>query len=278
MVADDLATVRTEFGRFARQVSGYSLEHLLPEHGASLDRFLVGSEGTLGVVTGATVRLVADPPYRALVVLGYPSMPEAADVVPELLTHDPVACEGMDRGSARWSRRCRRCRGATRWLLVELTGDLPAELSARCERLAAAAGPVDQLVVTDLAQQRAIWAVREDGAGLAARATDPPGQPGWEDAAVPPERLGSYLRGFEELLSEHGLDGAPYGHLGDGCLHIRVNFDLAVAAGAAALPRSSWSRPPTSRSPTTAACRGSTATAGPAPSCSVGCTRHVRWS
>ena len=79
--------------------------------------------------------------------------------------------------------------------------------------------------------RRAIWGVREDGAGLAARATDPPGQPGWEDAAVPPERLGSYLRGFEELLSEHGLDGAPYGHLGDGCLHIRVNFDLASQPG-----------------------------------------------
>ncbi|NUS49885.1 MAG: FAD-binding protein, partial [Nocardioidaceae bacterium] len=110
VVDDHLAHVRTHFGRFSRQVSGYSLEHLLPEHGRSLDRFLVGSEGTLAVVKRATVRLVRDEADRRLVVLGYPSMAEAADAVPALLaaTGDPahfsvagapggmVACEGLD--------------------------------------------------------------------------------------------------------------------------------------------------------------------------------------
>src|SRR3712207_2742475 len=65
LVDRDLAAVRTRFGRFTRQVSGYALEHLLPEHGRSLDRFLVGSEGTLAVVTRATVRLVEDQIGRA---------------------------------------------------------------------------------------------------------------------------------------------------------------------------------------------------------------------
>ena len=78
-------------------MSGYSLEHLLPENGRSLDRFLVGSEGTLAVVTEATVRLVEDAPHRVLAVLGYPSMAEAADAVPALLRAPPVACEGMDQ-------------------------------------------------------------------------------------------------------------------------------------------------------------------------------------
>ena len=96
LVADHLGTIRTEFGRFTRQVSGYSLEHLLPENGRNLDRFLVGSEGTLGVVTGATVRLVEDAPARALAVLGYADMFEAADAVPALLHHPLVACEGLD--------------------------------------------------------------------------------------------------------------------------------------------------------------------------------------
>ncbi len=96
LVADHLATIRTELGRFTRQVSGYSLEHLLPENGRDLSRFLVGSEGTLGVVLGATVRLVADAPHRALAVLGYPSVFDAGDAVPRLLTHPLVACEGLD--------------------------------------------------------------------------------------------------------------------------------------------------------------------------------------
>ncbi|HVT66326.1 MAG TPA: FAD-binding oxidoreductase, partial [Trebonia sp.] len=91
-----LATVRTEFGRFTRQVSGYSLEHLLPENGFDLAKFLSGTEGTLALTLGATVRLVDAPRATALAVLGYPDMPAAADAVPGLLPHLPVALEGLD--------------------------------------------------------------------------------------------------------------------------------------------------------------------------------------
>ncbi len=233
LVESRLGLVRTEFGRFARQVSGYSLEHLLPENQRRLERMLVGSEGTLAVLTEATVSLVADPAHRALVVLGYDSMAHAADAVPLLLEHRPVACEGLDRrvtAVVTPSARPELPRGEG-WLLVEIAGDDRAEVLHRCGQVVATADALAHQVVTDPAAQAAIWRVREDGAGLAARATDPPGQPGWEDAAVPPQRLGSYLRAFDELLAEHGLDGAPYGHLGDGCLHIRVNFDLVSAQG-----------------------------------------------
>ncbi len=97
LVDEHLGTVRTEFGRFGRQVSGYSFEHLLPERGRRFDRFLVGTEGTLGLVLEATVRLVEDAPARALAVLGYPTMADAADAVPALLEHPLVACEGLDQ-------------------------------------------------------------------------------------------------------------------------------------------------------------------------------------
>ena len=96
VLAPRLGMVRTEFGRFTRQVSGYSLEHLLPENGHDLARFLSGTEGTLGVILGATVRLVDSPKAVALAVLGYPDMPSAAEAVPGLLPHQPVALEGMD--------------------------------------------------------------------------------------------------------------------------------------------------------------------------------------
>ena len=99
LVDQHLAHVRTEFGRFTRQVSGYSLEHLLPEHGRSIDRFLAGSEGTLALVRSATVRLVEDAPARELLVLGYRSMAEAADAVPGILAAGAgklIACEGID--------------------------------------------------------------------------------------------------------------------------------------------------------------------------------------
>src|SRR3712207_964118 len=136
LVGRELATIRTELGRFGRQVSGYSLEHLLPEHGFDVARALVGSEGTLAVVLGATVRLVADAPARGLVVLGYPSMADAADATPGLLRHGPTAVEGLDERIVQRLRDVPAAvvpdlpRGAG-WLIVELTGDSVAEVEAK---------------------------------------------------------------------------------------------------------------------------------------------------
>jgi Fe-S oxidoreductase len=233
-VAAELATIRTELGRFGRQVSGYSLEHLLPERGFDVARALVGSEGTLALVLGATVRLVADAPHRGLVVLGYPTMADAADATPGLLPHSPTAVEGMD---ARIVQRLHDVPAAVvpdlprgdGWLIVELTGETPAEIADKARRVVADAGALDVLVVTDPAEAAAIWRIREDGAGLAARTSDGrPAHAGWEDAAVPPERLGAYLRDFEALLDGHGLQGVPYGHFGDGCVHVRIDFPFGA--------------------------------------------------
>ncbi|MGY1673588.1 FAD-binding and (Fe-S)-binding domain-containing protein [Geodermatophilus sp. SYSU D00710] len=230
LVGRELATIRTELGRFGRQVSGYSLEHLLPEHGFDVARALVGSEGTLALVLGATVRLVADAPHRGLVVLGYPSMADAADATPGLLRHGPTAVEGLDERIVQRLRDVPAAvvpdlpRGAG-WLIVELTGDTVAEVAAKGAGVVADAGAVDALVVTDVAHAAAIWRIREDGAGLAARTSDGrPAHAGWEDAAVPVTSLGAYLREFEALLEQHGLQGVPYGHFGDGCVHVRIDF------------------------------------------------------
>jgi len=234
LVAAHLGTVRTEFGRFGRQVSGYAMEHLLPERGFDVARALVGSEGTLALVAGATVRLVRDPPLRALVVLGYASMAAAADAAPAVLVHRPTACEGLD---TRIVQRLKDVPAATvpelprgqGWLIVELTGDDVGELRARARSLVADAAAVDALVVTDVAHAAAIWRIREDGAGLAARTSKGrPAHAGWEDAAVPPGALGSYLRAFDALLDDHGLSGVPYGHFGDGCVHVRIDFPFGT--------------------------------------------------
>jgi FAD/FMN-containing dehydrogenase/Fe-S oxidoreductase len=239
LAAANLATIRTEFARFGRQVSGYALEHLLPERGADLSRLLVGSEGTLALTLGATVRLVPEPPVRVLVVLGYPSMAEAADATPALLPHRPTAVEGLD---SRIVRRLHDVPAAVvpdlprgeGWLIVEVTGDDPAEVADRAAKTVADAGAVDAMVVDDPAEAAAIWRIREDGAGLAARTSDGrPAHAGWEDAAVPVEQLGAYLRRFDALLGEHGLQGLPYGHFGDGCVHVRIDFPFGPQTGAA---------------------------------------------
>ena len=231
VVERHLATIRTEFGRFGRQVSGYSLEHLLPERGRDLAKALVGTEGTCTVVLGATVRLVEAPPATALAVLGYADMAAAADAVPALLPHAPIAMEGLDARLVNVVK-ARKGPGSVPplprgggWLLVETGGATPAEALAAARRLAVDADALAALVEPAGPGAVALWRIREDGAGFAGRtAAGEPAWPGWEDAAVPPATLGAYLRDFDALLTEHRLDGLPYGHFGDGCLHVRIDF------------------------------------------------------
>ncbi|HEU4900074.1 MAG TPA: FAD-linked oxidase C-terminal domain-containing protein [Actinomycetota bacterium] len=240
VVRAGLAPIRTEFGRFGRQGSGYALEHLLPERGGDLARALTGSEGTLAVVLRATLRLVRAPAATVLVVLGYPDMVTAADAVGAVLPHRPVALEGIDARILDVVRRRGRAvpdlpRGGG-WLLAEVAGATPAEAEAAAARLTAAVAG-DALAARVLrapAEAAAIWRIREDGAGFGGRS--PAGAPawaGWEDAAVPPDRLGAYLRDFEALLTGHGLGGIPYGHFGDGCLHVRIDFPFDRPGGQA---------------------------------------------
>ena len=232
LVGEHLDVVRTEFGRFGRQVSGYALEHLLPERGGDLTRTLVGSEGTLSLLQEVTVRLVRDEPVRALVLLGFPDIAAAADAAPATLGVRPTACEGLDRRLLTPLFRSGRQREASYpagggMLIVELAGDDPAELRARADRLVREVGTPPARVVDDPDEAAAVWAVREDAAGIAARTLDGGlAHAGWEDAAVPVERLGAYLRAFDALLEDHHLRALPYGHFGDGCVHVRIDFPL----------------------------------------------------
>ncbi len=232
LVDGDLATVRTEFGRFTRQVSGYSLEHLLPENGFDVAKFLSGTEGTLALTLGATVRLVDAPRATALAVLGYPDMPAAADAVPALLPYAPVALEGLD---SRMVDVVRTRLGPAAvpdlprgggWLFAETSGETVEEAVDAARKLAAGAGSLDSAVFTG-PQAASLWRIREDGAGLGGRTpAGAPAWPGWEDSAVPPPSLGPYLRELAALMARHGVDGLMYGHFGDGCVHARIDFPL----------------------------------------------------
>ncbi|MFE0672032.1 FAD-binding and (Fe-S)-binding domain-containing protein [Streptomyces sp. NPDC058867] len=235
LVEGELALLRTGFPELPRRISGYALDTLLPERGADVARSLCGSEGTLGVLTEAVVDLVAAPPARALAVLGYADEGAAADAAAGLLPHGPLTVEGMAADLV--PSAVALPRGAA-WLFVETGGESAAEARARAEAIVRAADAADALVVTDAAGQRALWRIREDASGTATRMPDgSEAWPGWEDCAVPPARLGAYLRDFRALLTGHGLRGTPYGHFGDGCIHVRIDFDLLTAAGVARFRR-----------------------------------------
>ncbi|WP_242907691.1 FAD-binding and (Fe-S)-binding domain-containing protein [Actinomadura terrae] len=240
-----LGAIRTELGRFSRQVAGYGLHHLLPENGFDVAKALVGAEGTCGIVTEATVRLVPVPKARALAVLGFEDVFVAAEVAPFVARSGALTVEGMaaDLLTALRDQPGRADAGSDLppgggWLYCEVGGDTIGAAQDAAHALAEAVQErvpgTTSVVVGDPARMRALWWIREAGSGIVTRLPDGgEAWPGWEDSAVPSERLAGYLRELYELMRAHGLRGVPYGHFGEGCLHLRVDFDLEDPRGVA---------------------------------------------
>ncbi|NYF79377.1 FAD-binding and (Fe-S)-binding domain-containing protein [Granulicella arctica] len=234
--------VRTRFPKIPRRVSGFNLDELLPENGFNVARALVGSEGTCAVILGATLQLVESPQFRTLVGVGFKDIYIAADHVPQILQHHPIGLEGMD-GLLLDAMRSKQKSVDDLALLPEGRGFLLAEFggATQVEANERARGLADALTVWPSApaariytqaEAPRVWHIRESALGATAFV---PGQgtgwEGWEDAAVDPAQLGSYLRGIAALMKEFGYRSPMYGHFGQGCVHMRHNFDLETETG-----------------------------------------------
>jgi FAD/FMN-containing dehydrogenase/Fe-S oxidoreductase len=232
--------IRAKYPNIPRRVSGYNLDQLLPENGFNVAKALVGTEGTCMIVLEAKLRLIKSPQHRSLVCLGYPDTFSAADHVPEILPLNPIGLEGFE-GSIVDGLRKKKAphlelipegRG---FMLVEFGADSAAEAAAAAQELvdqiSRASDPPNMRVYTN-AEARHVWKLRESGPRAAAAAPGmPPEWEGWDDAAVPPEKLGNYLRDIRALLDEYHYQAAFYGHFGHGCIHMRVSFDLQSEQG-----------------------------------------------
>ncbi|MCX6551045.1 MAG: 4Fe-4S dicluster domain-containing protein, partial [Acidobacteria bacterium] len=241
--------VRARFPKIPRRVSGYNIDFLLPEQGFHVARALVGSEGTCVTILEATARLVPSPPCRSLLVLGFGDVYLAADAVPVVTRFDPIGLEGIDEVLVRHSRvKNLNAKGLALlpegkgWLYVEFGGATVAEAEAKAQRLMAAlgveGGTASMRLFRDPIETQHVWAVRESALGATSFV---PGEgknwEGWEDAAVPPARLGEYLRRLRQLMAAFDYTGSLYGHFGQGCVHTRINFDLKTTEGVAAYRR-----------------------------------------
>ncbi|MFI6231237.1 FAD-binding and (Fe-S)-binding domain-containing protein [Micromonospora echinospora] len=240
---DHLADIRTRYPKIPRRVSGYNLDSLLPEQNFHVAKALVGSEGTLVTILRARLTLVPVVAAQCLVFLSYPDIAAAGDDVPRILEHRPIVLEGIDDKLVNYERRKHLHPRALHelppggaWLMVQVGGDTPQEARQAADRLIAAVrrdgGPTVH-EFADEADEKRMWEVRDSGLGATAHV---PGEddtwPGWEDSAVPPERLGDYLRDLHRLYEEYGLEKASlYGHFGQGCVHSRIPFRLRTADG-----------------------------------------------
>ncbi|MGH7714923.1 MAG: FAD-binding oxidoreductase, partial [Vulcanimicrobiaceae bacterium] len=235
--------VRERFPDIPRRVSGYPLNELLPENGFNVARALVGTEGTCVTVIEATCRLVHSPPARVLAVFGFSDIATAADHVPFCNTHKPIALEGIDESMFMYMHDKGKST-ATRqmfpdgnsWLIVEFGADTKEAAHEKAQGLVEAfkgkPNAPSSKIFEDKEDEMRLWEVRESGLGSTSKIPHQPDfYPGWEDSAVAVDRLGAYIRKFKELLKEYGYRGSLYGHFGQACLHVSIDFDLFTAEG-----------------------------------------------
>jgi FAD/FMN-containing dehydrogenase/Fe-S oxidoreductase len=237
-------SVRANFPKLPRRVSGYNLDQLLPESNFNVARAIVGSEGTLAVTTRAWVSVVPRPKKTAMVVLGFDDVFRAADQMPWMLEHRPEALEGFDHQLPDFARIKRMpavnlLPPGNAFLIAEVGAASAKEANERASKMIAYAERISECtgtaLLTDTPEQTGVWRIRESGLGSGAYFKGRPRTwPGAEDCAVPPARLGEYLRGFDSILARHGLTiSTYYGHFGEGCVHARISFDLASEKGVA---------------------------------------------
>ncbi len=238
--------IRERFPNIGRRISGYNLDQLLTSEEnprINLARALVGSEGTLVTILEATLDLIHNPPFHTLVVLGYSDIYQAGDYVPEILKFKPMGFEGLDRKLIEGMKKkglhtkyLNKLPPGDGWLMVEFPGETKQGADDRAremlDHLKRRPHPPTSKLYDDEKDEQAVWEVRESGLGATAFV---PGEqdtwPGWEDAAVPTDSVGDYLRDFRKLLKKYDYEAALYGHFGMGCIHCRISFDLTSEKG-----------------------------------------------
>ena len=234
--------IREKFPHIPRRVSGYNLDELLDENGFHVARALVGSEGTCASIVSATLNLAASPPCRVLTVLSFADVCVAADVVPRILEFAPIGLEGIDDILIDFMRRKGLATGdlpllpeGGGFLLIELGASTTQEAQAKTEALIGAAKGWPEVVAARSytnSEAARVWRVRESALGATVFVPgEPEGWEGWDDAGIPPDRLGTYLRRTKALMAEYNYRSAFYGHFGQGCVHMRINFDFETAEG-----------------------------------------------
>ncbi|MGQ0636960.1 MAG: FAD-binding and (Fe-S)-binding domain-containing protein [Planctomycetaceae bacterium] len=269
LVDENRREILQKYPRILRRVSGYNLDAFVPELAAevpkpaavaqldrewpdrkwlNLARLLVGAEGTLGVVTEATVHAVPLPKERGVVCLQFRTIDAALEATPLILECRPSAVELLDRHIVELSRANLKYRRSLDFvegtpdalLIVEFSGDAAHEVNDAMalieQKLRGQPGLERMLPARDAAQRERIWNCRKAGAPLLLSIPGARKPIAFvEDTAVDPSKLPEFTRRFRKVLDRHQLTGAYYGHASVGCLHIRPMIDTKSARDLALL-------------------------------------------
>jgi FAD/FMN-containing dehydrogenase/Fe-S oxidoreductase len=247
LASESAEEIARRFPKVMRRVGGYNLDEFVdPSKPFNLAKIIVGSEGTLGLVVAAKVKLVPLPAAKAVLTIEFESLLDALGATPLILRHQPSAVEVMDRfilDHARENaaldalrRRVLQTESPGALLCVEMYADRPGDLPPRFETLErdlAAAGMACHCRRAITAEDQArIWNLREAALGLSmAMKGDDKSLSFVEDTAVAPAKLRDYIDRFLQIVKRHGSVAGVYAHASVGCLHVRPVVNLKTDEG-----------------------------------------------
>jgi FAD/FMN-containing dehydrogenase/Fe-S oxidoreductase len=246
LATEHAAEIDRRYPKILRRVGGYNLDEFADSSKpVNLAKIMVGSEGTLGVVLEAKLRLVPLPKAKAVMVIPFADLLESLAATPVILLHKPSAVEVMDKAildNTRQNAALDRIRttfiagdpGAT--LCVEFYADrkedLPPRLAALEADLRSRNFGYAYHSETDPAAQARIWSLREAALGLSmAMKEDAKSISFVEDTAVAPEKLRDFIERFLAIIHSHETTAGIYAHASVGCLHVRPVINLKTEQG-----------------------------------------------
>ena len=232
------------YPRIQRRVSGYNLDFLRDNKPVNLSNMIVGSEGTLGTITAAKVKLEPIPTNIGLAIVHFKDLFESMEATVMILDHGPSAVELVDKmildrskSSLGLSRQTTFIEGDPEAiLLVEFFGENMKEVESKIDNMNQALQKRNLSYACSKAlrpeEQRSAWAIRSAGLGLLMSVKgDSKPLPFVEDTAVSPERLPEYVRRFDSIVKSHNTYAGYYGHASVGCLHIRPMINIKTQSG-----------------------------------------------
>ncbi len=246
--AEHAEEIDRRYPKILRRVGGYNLERFVDTSApVNLTKIMVGSEGTLGIVLEAKVRLVPLPKAKALMAILFDDLLQSLAATPVILKHKPSAVEVMDKAildNTRQNAGLEKIRSSfvvgepAAMLCVEFYADrkedLPPRLAALEADLRAQGLGYHYHAETELPAQARIWSLREAALGLSmATRGDAKSISFVEDTAVAPEKLSEFIGRFLQIIEAHGTTAGIYAHASVGCLHVRPVINMKTADGVA---------------------------------------------
>lgn len=245
-IYQEISRIRTEyrqdieenFPKIPRRVSGYNLDSLINTP-LNPCRLIAGSEGSLGIITEAKLKICRRPKYVGLCIVHFLKINDAMHSIDTMLEFHPISLEMIDDKIISMGRLSPVVKNKLEWLVgspetifgAEFEGDTPDEVQEKLSRFASEMQKRQigyaHICLTDKQKMENVWEVRKSGLGLLlSKRTYSRAIAFIEDLSVPPAQLSAFMNRFSQYLKSESKEAGIYGHVGSGCMHIRPYIDL----------------------------------------------------